>query len=139
MEQIKRTQGEIAGEALKKMLVKVGSEHFRESLFKYLGALCMHFNINMDEVGRDIEKVIISSGIDDEMVMCDFRIIITKMFYKRKDDASYSQVKADIYDVMRKLSKPEKASFAHKLVGGHCYCVLLYLMEEYEKEMLALE
>ncbi|HDR6829220.1 TPA: hypothetical protein QCV86_006185 [Bacillus thuringiensis] len=115
------------------------NKRFKELLFKYLGALCLEFNINIDEVGRDVEKVIARSEMDDEMVMCDFRIIITKMFYKRKDDASYSQVKADIYDVMRKLSKPEKASFAHKLVGGHCYCVLLYLVDEYEKEQLALK
>ncbi|WP_181950582.1 hypothetical protein [Bacillus fungorum] len=115
------------------------SKHFRELLFKYLGALCLQFNINIDEVGRDVEKVIMRSETDDEMVMCDFRIIITKMCYKRKDNTSYSQVKADVYDVMKKLSKPEKVSFAHKLVGGHCYYVLLYLMDEYEKEQLVSE
>ncbi|MDA2536890.1 hypothetical protein [Bacillus cereus group sp. BfR-BA-01345] len=115
------------------------NERFRELLFKYLGALCLHFNINIDEVGRDVEKVIVRSGMEDVMVMCSFRMIITKLFYKRKDNASYSQVKADIYDVMKKLSEPEKVLFARKLVGVHSHAVLLYLMDEYEKELLAME
>ncbi|MCQ6337574.1 hypothetical protein NPM14_29475 [Bacillus cereus] len=114
-------------------------QDINEISFKYLSPICDTLNLDLDEIRRDIKKVVTRTEMDVSMVVGGFRTIISKLFYERKDDASYSQVKADIYDVMRKLSKPDKVTFAHKLVGGHCYAMLLYLMEEYEKEMLALE
>ncbi|BAR81494.1 uncharacterized protein KNN_00619 [Bacillus thuringiensis serovar tolworthi] len=114
-------------------------QDINETSLKRLSPICDTFNLDLDEIRRDIKKVVTRTEMDVAMVVGGFRTIILKLFYKRKDNVSYSQVKADIYDVMRKLSKPEKGAFAHRLVGGHCHAMLLYLMDEYEKEILALE
>ncbi|MDA2567545.1 hypothetical protein PDQ34_26940 [Bacillus cereus] len=75
-----------------------------------------------------------------KLIMYDFKVIIVRLFHKRDDNNSYLQVKKDIYDTMNKLKEPaDKMSFASKLVGEGYYASLLYLMDEYEKEKLALE
>ncbi|MEN3132941.1 hypothetical protein [Bacillus albus] len=109
-------------------------KHLKKMTFRYLGAVCKAYCIDIDEVRQDIEKIIIRIEKDDEMIMCDFRAIIVRLFQKRKDNASYSQVKKDIYDVMEKLNEPDKLSFACKLVGVQSHAVLLYLMDEYEED-----
>lgn len=105
-----------------------------EIIHKYLYAICWNFNIDTNEIKTDIEKVIPRTKMSTTMVVCCFRMMILRLFYKRKNNVSYSEVKRDIFDVMRKLSKQEKLSFAQKLVGTHAVAVLLHLMDVYEEE-----
>ncbi|MDA2567538.1 hypothetical protein PDQ34_26905 [Bacillus cereus] len=113
---------------------------FKELTFNHLSPVCESFRIDIEEVRQDIEKILIRTKADDEMIMYDFKVIIVRLFHKRDDNTSYLQVNKDIYDTMNKLKEPaDKVAFASKLVGVGYHASLLYLIDEYEKEKLALE